>query len=73
MGGGNKITLELGFQASKFMGGNGLDSVGSGSEVRKEESLPHIFLLPYVHESPCSLRQVHPTSASISWSGKWAS
>lgn len=41
MGGGNKIALEPDFEADKF---NGQDGVGSGSEVREEESFTHIPL-----------------------------
>lgn len=46
MGEGNKKALEPDFQAGNFMGGNGLDGVGSGSEVRGEESLTHISPTP---------------------------
>ena len=42
MGEGNKKALEPDFQAGNFMGGNGLDGVESGSEVRGGEPLTHI-------------------------------
>lgn len=41
------------FQAGKSVGGNGIDGVGSGSEVRREESLTCI---PCAHESLWGLK-----------------
>lgn len=49
MAGGNKKALEPDFQAGNFMGGNGLDGVGSGSEIRGGESLTHIHLVLMSH------------------------
>jgi hypothetical protein len=42
MGKDNKVALEPQFQTGRSMGGEGLDGVWSGSEVRGEESLTHI-------------------------------
>lgn len=42
MGEGNKKALEPNLQAGNVMGGNGLDGVESGSEVRGGEPLTHI-------------------------------